>query len=771
MMTHHTNLVLQSSMARMNLLLLALAWAPAASARDLSAERLDTIEASATEIHQRVEALETEVAPGRGFITQAQAVERYQDYVYLYMIGDFPAAAEGFYTLVTTASLADAGLHRDAEWYLAESLFQMKNLASAEARYQVIADDAEHPFRDDAIRRLLELYASSGQVQSFHALYEQEIVTGRVRPSDVVTYAVAKAFRRAGDADKALEQVESIGEQSPYFRKALYFRAAVLVSKGMLDEALPLFRQGEELSVDTQEDRRVHDLCLLALGRIYYEQGRFDEASEAYVKIGGDSEYMADKLYEITWTYIKQERFSEALDQVSIFLLAFPEHQYAAQLRVLEGHLHMKVHAKDKQYASALQTYERVIVDYTPIRERFKTLAHSEDEPGQYFRRIIELDEAAGTDQGLPAFAMAMMLSDADLSSALTVYRELERQRRDVEVSEGLIVELTRVLESSVGIGGFDQLRYDVLLQQSMGTDLMQQLLEIEEVWLRQTATGGAVAELDAIAKDRVGLQALVEQAATQRDAAQQDQQRALQTLRDDIDKVDEEARTLRTEADTLRGTLSKASGLTSTQLGDAEARLTSIDDELGRMLDRSDELKREEQRLASEGPKEGSAETVLMERIHDIRSRLGAVRTSSDAADKAAVSSRIDGLWTKIAYDRTRLTKIRQQVVKSETTEMTRIRARFNYEVGEVAAQRAALEQTLIEAQEVSIGLTRAGFGRLEDFFAESVLKADMGVVDVYWTEKLDVADNKAHVQNEKTALLEDLEARFNLIRQKLNQ
>ena len=59
------------------------------------------------------------------------------------------------------------------------------------------------------------------------------------------------------------------------------------------------------------------------------------------------------------------------------------------------------------------------------------------------------------------------------------------------------------------------------------------------------------------------------------------------------------------------------------------------------------------------------------------------------------------------------------------------------------------------------------SGQGRV----SESVLKADMGVVDVYWAEKLEVADQKSKVQQEKAALMSDLEARFNLIRQKLNQ
>src|SRR5690606_37661807 len=117
-------------------------------------------------------------------------------------------------------------------------------------------------------------------------------------------------------------------------------------------------------------DRDVSDLALLALGRVRLEQGRFDEAADWYGRVGGDSRFLADKLYELVWTFIRQreavlerladedarmgdaerarldlrarELIKEALRGVEIFLLAYPEHQYTAQLKLIQGHLHMQ---------------------------------------------------------------------------------------------------------------------------------------------------------------------------------------------------------------------------------------------------------------------------------------------------------------------------------------------------------------------------------------------------------------------------------------------
>ncbi len=746
-------------------LALSLALIGSASAKEEINEQLTLIEDGAAEITAATDELEDDVAPGRGFITSAQATERFQDYVFLFMTKDYEAAAEGFFTLVTTAALSNAGLHRDAEWYLAESLFFMENLATAEARYQVIADDMQHPFRDDAVRRLLELYASSGQVQAFYALYEQEIVQGRVRPSDLITYAVAKAFYRSDDYPAARKNFEDLGPDSPFHGKALYFLGALEVAEGKLDTAIPFFQAATERSLETLEDQQVHDLSWLALGRIYYEQQRYPEAEESYNKIAGDSQFLADQLYELTWTFVKQEQFKEAGNSVEIFLLAYSDHQYAAQLKVLQGHLHMMQERHDE----ALTQYEQVIVEYTPIRKQFAELAVSNDDPAKYFERIIQLDESTGTPEGLPPFAVAMMLSDTDLSRSLTVYRELERQRRNVVISEGLIVELEEVLGSSAGIGGFDQLRYDVQLNQSLGKEFMLDLLQAEESYL--SANGASSAKLGALEKKRKETSDLLTGAGQQREIREAEGQKRLQAVREDLEKVQEELRRLQQEEGGIRKDfVAREATLDPEEEAEIERRLADITEEIAAMTERAQELQDEENTIAQDAASDGLDQEVA-KAILALRDEYKGARRGVSAADSRQVFDRIDGLWTALRHDQSRLVKLRNRIETTESSEMGRIRQKFNYEVREVAAQRELLDKTMLEAQEVSIGLTRAGFGRLEDFFAESVLKADMGVVDVYWAEKLDVADQKAKVQEEKAALMSDLEARFNLIRQKLNQ
>ncbi|MEK7327093.1 MAG: hypothetical protein AAB217_17760, partial [Chloroflexota bacterium] len=87
------------------------------------------------------------------------------------------------------------------------------------------------------------------------------------------------------------------------------------------------------------------ELSQLALARLHYEMGNFAEAGTWYGKITHESPWFADQLYESVWTFIKQENWTEARQQIDTFLGAFPEHRYTASLRLLKAHLHMKTAA------------------------------------------------------------------------------------------------------------------------------------------------------------------------------------------------------------------------------------------------------------------------------------------------------------------------------------------------------------------------------------------------------------------------------------------
>jgi tetratricopeptide (TPR) repeat protein len=746
-----------------------LAGQPAAAGKyDADLEAADKVVHDITWESGRLE--RTVQAAGRGYITPDQAVQRFQDHLYQYMVGEDAEAAEGFFALVTSATLADAGLHRDAEWYLADSLLRLGNMATAEARFLAIAEDEMHPFRDDAVRRLLEIYADTSQSDKFYKYFDREIARGRVATSDAITYSVGRSLFKRGEPDRAVDYLGDIPATSLWYAKAQYFLGAIAVGEARLDEAVPYFKRASEIDVQSVVDRELVDLSLLALGRVYYELGEYLQAAEFYDRVSGDSTHMPDKLYEIVWTFIKNDRYQDALRGAEIFLLAFPQHRYSPKLQLIAGQLHML----ELEYDNALTAFETVIRDYTPIRERFAQLASSETEPKAYFQRVINADSEDESIAGLPGYAVAMMMADPDLSRAISVFRDLETQSSDIDQSERIIRELRAALDAKTGISSFDRVRYSALTSKDKAVRQGLALLELEEMLLLEGAARPDKLEavLD-LQPRRVALSSYVDDNAFQ-----------LAEAEEKLKAYELELRAARAEAQGARKALEDHEAeirdvrlaLETSGSADDAARRSVLDDlksmEAEMVAARTDVDQLEVRLARLVVPAKPSVERPASER--DIRTeieRLHAAYVPLRANGSDVDGQRLDGLHNALGQAHVRLDGVLDSLENVEESELVRIRARFEHEVGEVASQRASLQTTMEEAEEVSITLTRDGFGRLEDFFAESVLKADMGIVDVYWAEKLEISDEVQRVKGERSELLAEMERRFELIRQKVRQ
>lgn len=751
---------------RAALLLVALLSTPAFAA-DVGSE-LDAIHEMVDTLLRRSKALEDQLAPGTGYVDEKTAIRRYEDYVYMHLVGQHADAAEGFFALVTTGALGDSGMHRDAEWYLADSLYQMGNLTTAEARFQAIVDQPGHPFRDDAVRQILEIYAISGRNDDFTELYEREVLRGKVEATDVVLYSLGKSFHAQDQLDNARIQFLQIEPESPWYGRAQYYLGALDVTEGKLDEALPFFKAASEISVESTEDAQVRDLALLAGGRILFEQGRFADSAATYALISGESEYNADKLYEMTWAHIQQEKWKEALRAVEIFLIAYPEHAYTAQLKLVRGHLHVS----KSEFDSALTAYERVLGEYGPIRDYFGQLSESED-PSVYLRQLT--GEGEFETLRLPDFAVSKMLEDPDLARAVAILSEIHKQETDIEESERLIKELTPILANGDSLGGFEDMRYDAVLVANQAAEQSLLLLETEESWL--------LGELNGAAKDRVyPLQdrrlALIGQA---RDSAYR-----LEEAREALERHNLKVRSVRRDTSDVMDVASahlEAILEIRALLADPNVKVTGklkqiVEEDLayleGELIDAARQLEGLDTELANLKPPTDARRMIrtgkpvgdLLAEIEALRNDYSELRPGNRVVE---TSARVDTLHGSLNAVHDRLQRVAEGLSEVEASEMEVLRARFANEVAAVSSQRASLDDSLGSTRTVSMDLTRQGFGRLSDFFTESLLKADMGIVDVYWSQKLSTVDEIARVKEEKAALVEELERRFDLIEQKL--
>ena len=752
--------------------------------------RLSEIEARQGEQIESLGRIESVASDRSGFLSAQEAQKRYEDAVFSSLMGDTERAALEFDVLIRSGAIASEIVRTDAEWYLGETLFQLENYATAGDAYQQIVDQGEqHPFFAGAVRRLLELYGITGDSQAFYDLYNKFIATRRVAANAQINYTVAKSLYRQGDWARSKSLFLECCAGSDYQPQAHYFVGTILVLQENLEDAAREFLYVTESPVTNAEIREVVDLANLAYGRVQYELGNYSEATNAYLEVGRDSRYFADQLYELVWTFIKQgeaattrdERlasFEEAIRAVEIFLLAFPEHRYAAQLKVVRGHLHMK----QERYENANAAYERVVTEYSPIRDLVAAVAVSREQPRLFFERLAEEDALDRLDrEGLPPFASEMLYNREDLSAIVGMRRELDTQRRELGESSEIAQELDAAFAAGVSALGAFQNAYETLKWMRVDqVALMSDLLALEEDYLLANTTGSTQTHVRAIQQERMLVTDVASSdqrqdlATAEREQVLADQVRAVQSQAFLVEQL---ARELLTEAEaTVEYLDSGQHRVEAADVRNLQDELDKVQNSLRDAISQLRPLQTEAtlRRILGTSSQPADSEMADMDQsvkdnFTQVRRELGQYRSRVTAPGAYDLFSRVDHLWGDIDTVAGRVDTIAGLLASVEQDEIVRLEQEFVREANGLARLEAGITSVWNETSELGVDATRAGFGDLTDFFNESVMKADMGIVDVYWLRKVEVSDRIEELNEERVELMKELDRRFEAIHAKL--
>ncbi len=777
------------------------AGAPSFSAEmDYTAE-LGQIASRVDETEARMAEVREDIIERRGFIGAAEASARYENAVYYNLVGEYDRAAKEFFTLVESRSLKDPFMRQEAEWYLAESLFELGNTVLAEEVFQGVIDQGSgHAFFGDSVRRLMELYSITGDAEGFYTLYNQYITSGRVAPTPAVQYSLAKSFYRQAEYDRARELLGAIPEDSSYFGKARYLLGTIEVVGGDYEAAIEHFDRAANISISGPDEKEVADLAALALGRLYQELDDFVSSALYYQRIGRDSKYFADALYEISWTFIKDSDYDQALQSVEIFLLAFPEHRYAPQLKLLQGKLHMK----EIQYESALSSFETVIETYSGLQGTLAEMGGSTQAAASWLDQLVELDvsptefdDATGIStyereaeqlrtpggEVLPAFAVEMLVSQEDMSRAFGVSRELSRQSRELEESQELIEQLELALqESGDTLGVFQKARLQLDRYEGESFLMLGELLRIEEAWLLNHAQGEVQTDLQGMQRQREDLERVLSELRTTElnhedrvkryDAQVREVQQRAANLSESLAELEDQYAELAEMLDSGEHELS------SYDEEQARAQLAQIEVDIESSREELERLQSEQARLGVTAPirrrpdsgKRSSELGALREELSGLKRRYDGYWGKVDSGgEAAAIRGELSALWERVDAVQDSVASVRSQMESGERAEVASVRSRLAAETGSVdAAQRDLLRETVANDR-LSSEVAQIGFQRLADEFAQTLLQADVGIVDVYWLRKVAVTDDREGVQREREALLRELNDRFRIIRQGL--
>ncbi len=751
------------------------AWA---APRDAGA-RLDAVAEEVGDVVVRMDRLSREYGQRRGLIGAEDAARRYGEAVFQFLMGEHERAAITFYTLVESEALTGTDLRRDSEWYLAESVFELGNWNTAlEAYGRIVERGSEHPYFADAVRRQMEIYGITGETDAFRELYTRWILSGRVPATDELKYTLAKSFYRQGENGRAKAMFAEIPPASAHYARARYFQGAVLAEEGDHAAALAEFQRAATAEII---DPEVEQLAWMALGRVHYELGQYGEAVSAYRKLPSTSPHFADQLYELSWTYIKKEAWQEALDSVEIFIVAFPQHRHTLRMKLLQGHLHRKA----LEYERALASYEGVVDEYSPVQSLVGEWERDRERPAVFFRRLVDEGAADGlTDlRWLPEYAVQLVVDDLTFSRSVSASRELDRQGDDVNGAEATLVEIGEVMASSGdSVGTFNRGR--VALQRVRDDALGQRirLVNLELDVLEDLGGEGMGAELSG---PRSRLEALTVQAQALQGAAS-DRSDRFRVYEDQVRAVQGEASRVAqvvTELEAEHAALSRLLDQKRNLL--PVAVVADVDLALKELSARLFEERRDLTRLQSDSVRRTVMASVPQERVvgddgvrGDLARELDLLHTSLrqprgrvPASESAGTFSRLDELWLRLSDADARAVQTRTVLDAAEKVELALLREAIVAQTDAVAVLDTEVARASMGAEVLATDVTRERLAYLGSALESTILEADMGIVDVYWLRKSEVVDERTRLKEERADRLQELDTRFGVIRQKLEE
>lgn len=762
---------------RSKLFVLALSVPFAASAADrATGDRLRELEAELGRTGAEIDDTRLNFTERSGLIGVSEARRRYEDAVYAYLVGDFEGAATDFYILTQSRALGNAELARDSEWYLAECLFEMNNLRTADESYRVIVDKGNtHPYFADAVRRALEVRGILGDDAGFTAYYNTYIVSGKVPATDLVNYTLAKAFVRRAELPRAKALFDAIPTSSGQYARSRYQLGVLMIQEGNLPAAISEFQKVESVTVSDADAERIRDLAILALGRLYYEEGDFPKASAYYDRIPKSSAEFSDKLYEAVWSFVKQERWEDALSQVDIFLLAYPEHRRAAQLELLRGHLHMKL----KQYDEAKKAYEEVAAAYSPVAARLDEIGVDAASAGRFLDRIGD----TGGTSGLPPYAIEMLLGRDDVGRALQAFLAIRSQRDEIEEAERDLADLQTALSGdSDALGMFVTARNRLTTMRGAGLSMRGRLLDVEINYLRSRSSGATKAEIMVLAKELEAALASDDDVGstvgttTDRLQIYEAQVREVQQRAFRVQQVAEEAvATGKSVAEVLSGGSSKLSLADQDALraelaivrGDLEKALIEVESTQSEITRRRI-MRTVERAAVSEDQGERSS---ALARYGALRGRLATYRRNVQDTDSASIYAQIDRLWGELDSLETRSAEAARVVSTGEARETQAVRQRLAATAQKVTELKRDIDTESATTEALAARVALGGVRAVGVEFEGSVVDAEKGVVDVYWIRKSETADEQDELIAQQAKLLAELNDRFRIIRENLDR
>ena len=676
--------------------------------------------------------------------------------------------------------------YAESLFFLADSLYELGNIGAASRYFEKLLKLKSKDYKDDAILRLMTIANNDRRYDAVDAYYSAYLAFAGSNVPGQVRYLRAKSLFRSARDDAAIEELTKVRSGDAFDLRARYLKASILTRQGKLSDALTIFDAIILLKNVAREDGAVKEMTHLGRGRLLYELDRLDESIDAYQSVEFDSKYLTMMLYELTLTHVrlgqlaladnkdgltsKAERaeaagveYKKALRQIDDLRALDPDGERAADIDLLAGNLRLQ--RQDFDQADGI--FAEVLEKHRTADLELQRLLLDSSLSDMLMRDILALenDPHALLESPLPVIVANRAARSTDVNASLTVFKDIQKSRADVESAQRLLEQLEENLSADNRARAelFRPLQSAVERSVALTNTVIQITSRALSVERKQARLSRDLAtKVDEINQRRTEIEALVRQLPKTPEAIAKRKKRFI----DRIDAIDRDTHELELISANIRATLASVDWLSRRELEPGpraklqadvvqmQAQLVANDEVAANLRRRVVEVRRGLQTIGGRG----SSEDLLRSQWSSLAAEEFKLLRAARDPSQLALLSRVDATLDKLASATARNSEFRDRLERTVEERLKGARAMIAEERTSLAGYAGTLAEIDLRAAGLRDAATAVALERVRSELTGIVLRADVGVVDTAFGRKQAETERISALQKARAAELTDL-------------
>ena len=707
----------------------------------------------------------------------AQSSHQLVDAQVAFQLGDYDRAALILFELSTKS----VGPEKEtATYYLGEALFQKGDKGASHTYFTEIAAIPTSKYYQASLVRLVEIAI----IQNDPTGGQEALAKLTSAGGQQLAYVKGKLAFSQDKFDEALAAFNEVPKGSDFELQALFYAGAANVAKKDLPRATDIYSDLVNRKPRTSADRRVIELAQLALGRLYYEREQPSKSIDSYLLVDRHSDLFPDALYETAWVYVKSKQYDKALRALELLEQSDPQSQKTPTTRILEGNLRIRkaqairlsqvngtINQGDTsdpgvEYDKATKIFTETHDLYMPSYQTLSSLVDGNLDAAAFVEQIAGRNSHVfQSTPPIPDAAAQWLRDQPDVQRVVGVETDLGEIYSNIVASEDIINRLQAVLATGDRMTVYPKLASRRHRIAAIQDDLIKMRGALADEQLSLVSSSADLAQASANRKQ------LQQQYAMMGDPEKSYADRVAQT-RGGYESVDNSLTEVSADIDSTQamavamrtftmnaGTDPAMTDTVKTTLDAASIEAQAIEDELASIRNEA-ALGKDLAGVGDEGITAARAIRAQMKTAQDGEQRL--LDGFASASRDRGKSGNLAALGDRAAQLAANLDNTDQQIDRAIAQGLDEVKVLLAQEQQNLAAYKQELNEEETDARAVGSQVLAQSFKDVKAKLYDVVVRTDVGVVDVSWSQREDTDDDLKRLNLARSRELKQLHDEF---------